>query len=210
MWIYATFRSRWKKSLSDDCAIEATAFLYKHINEFNLQGEDIVDELVCVDVFDRGVGRATKEECHRKDILHRAFSVFIVHDEKMLLQRRAKGKYHSGGLWTNACCSHPRAGDALDDAVQRRLYEELGIRCECEEIASFVYHHKFQDALYEYEYDHVFIGRYFGEIKPDPEEIMDTKWIDLSELANSLRSNPDIYTVWFKTAAPMVLKKLQN
>jgi len=164
-----------------------------------------VDELICVDVFDREVGRATKEECHQKGLLHRAFSIFIVNDGKMLLQRRAEGKYHSGGLWANACCSHPRAGEALEDAVRRRLHEELGIQCHCEEIDAFVYHHKFNDLLFEYEYDHIFIGSYHGDISPDHQEIMETKWIGFHELAQSLKDQPDIYAVWFLTAAPRVL-----
>ncbi len=167
-----------------------------------------MDELICVDVFDKEVGRATKEECHRKALLHRAFSVFIVNNGKMLLQRRAEGKYHSGGLWANACCSHPRADEVLDDAVQRRLREELGIQCQCKEIASFIYHHKFDHSLYEFEYDHVFIGSYNGKVSPDPQEIMETKWIGFRELAHSLMTQPEIYAVWFLTAAPKVLNEI--
>jgi len=91
--------------------------------------------------------------------------------------------------------------------VQRRLHEELGIQCQCEEIDSFVYHHQFNDMLYEYEYDHIFIGSYHGDISPDHQEIMETKWIDFHELAQSLKDQPDIYAVWFLTAAPKVFEK---
>ena len=97
------------------------------------------DKLIWVDIFDNEIGFGDKLETHVKNQLHRAFSVFIIHDGKMLIQRRALEKYHSGGLWANACCSHPRWGETLTDAVQKRLQEELGIEkgsCEPEELFS--------------------------------------------------------------------------
>ena len=134
------------------------------------------DHLICVDIFDRPVGVATKEEAHRKGMLHRAFSVFIVdsREGRMLLQKRALGKYHSGGLWANACCSHPRQGEETTAAAHRRLVEEVGIDCTLTPLYSFVYREVFPDGLVEYEYDHVFLG--WGSIHelildPDPEEI---------------------------------------
>lgn len=168
------------------------------------------NKLICVDLFDKVIGAQTKEECHRKGILHRAFSIFIVNGDKILLQQREKSKYHSGGLWTNACCSHPIFGETLDEAVKRRLKEELGIESHCKELSSFVYYHKFGEELFEYEYDHIFVGEYEGDVKPNPEEIMNTKWVDISELAESLRLKPENYTVWFVTAAPFVIKKLRD
>lgn len=169
-----------------------------------------MDNLICVDILDREIGKATKEECHQKGLLHRAFSVFLYHEGKLLLQRRALEKYHSGGLWTNACCSHPRYQESLEEAVNRRLYQELGITLSCEEAGSFIYYHKFHNEMFEYEYDHVFIGQYYGEISPDPEEIMDLKWMEIADLSESMLQNPEQYTVWFLTAAPMVIRKLMS
>lgn len=166
------------------------------------------DELILVDIFDHPIGTASKEECHRLGLLHRAFSVFLYAEGKLAIQQRAMDKYHSGGLWSNSCCSHPRAGEALSDAVNRRLYEELGVSCPCEELFSFVYHHKFQTDLFEYEYDHVYIGEYRGVMKRNPQEAMDLKWISFEELANDLMTNPEKYSVWFLSAAPKVLAYL--
>lgn len=167
------------------------------------------DELICVDIFDREIGTADKMACHVKPVLHRAFSVFIVDGDRMLIQRRAMGKYHSGGLWANACCSHPRAGESLSDAVERRLFEETGIRCETEELFSFVYCASL-GRVYEYELDHVFLGEYGGNVTPDHDEIMDTWWIELDELATLLVSQPEMFSVWFITAAPKVLAYLKQ
>ena len=98
-----------------------------------------MDELILVDLSDHEIGTMDKAEAHRIGRLHRAFSVFIVHGGKMLLQRRNSKKYHSGGLWANACCSHPRKGESLEAAAARRLSEELGISCAVTELFSFVY-----------------------------------------------------------------------
>jgi len=169
-----------------------------------------MDQLICVDILDREIGEATKEECHQKGLLHRAFSVFLYHEGKLLLQKRALEKYHSGGLWTNACCSHPRSQEALEEAVERRLYQELGVACSCEEAGSFIYYHKFHQDMFEYEYDHIFIGQYNGEISPDPNEVMDLKWMEITDLSESMLQNPERYTVRFLTAAPIVIAKLKG
>lgn len=165
------------------------------------------DRLIWVDIFDNEIGSGDKLETHVKNQLHRAFSVFIIHDGKMLIQRRALGKYHSAGLWTNACCSHPRFGESLADAVQKRLEEELGIAkgsCEVEELFSFNYFSQY-DGLSEYEIDHVFLTDYHGELQPDPEEIMELRWIDLDVLQKEMESNPQSFSTWFLIAAPRVL-----
>ena len=168
------------------------------------------DKLILVDIFDRPVGSAGKAEAHRRGLLHRAFSVFLVSGNTMLIQQRALHKYHSGGLWSNACCSHPRVGESLTDAVYRRLQEELGLQTPCHEVGEFVYRHEFSQELFEYEYDHIFVGEYSGEVKLNPEEAMAMRWIGLNELADDLRKKPQKYSVWFLTAAPMVLTTLKN
>ena len=129
------------------------------------------DQLILTDLFDNEIGHMSKEEAHRSGRLHRAFSVFIINDGKMLIQKRNKNKYHSGGLWANACCSHPRYGEALTDSVRRRLKEELGISCEFRELFDFVYFTEYGEELFEYEYDHVFLSEYQGGFDFDREEI---------------------------------------
>ena len=131
-----------------------------------------LDNLILVDVFDNPIGMADKRRAHTVPLLHRAFSVFLINDRgELLLQKRASGKYHSGGLWANACCSHPRIGEETIPSAEARLMEELGVTCPLREIGCFVYLHRFHDALYEYEYDHVLIGRHCGPFTPNPEEI---------------------------------------
>ncbi|MDR0653131.1 MAG: isopentenyl-diphosphate Delta-isomerase [Synergistaceae bacterium] len=167
------------------------------------------EKIILVDVFDRQTGTEEKLEAHRSPRLHRAFSVFIYHEDKMLIQRRAEHKYHSGGLWANACCSHPRDGELTEEAVLRRLEEELGIGdVNAEELFSFVYLNKFQNGLYEYEYDHVFVADYGGALAVNREEIGDVEWVRFGELARRLCHTPEIFASWFLIAAPNVFKKM--
>lgn len=168
------------------------------------------DDLILVDIFDKPIGSASKSEAHRLGRLHRAFSVFLHDGERMLIQQRHFEKYHSGGLWANACCSHPRDGETLADAVNRRMQEKLGVTCPVSELGTFVYRHCYSPELAEYEFDHVFMGRFSGEVSPDPAEIADWRWIPYADLAADLIRNPDAYTVWFHTAAPMVLAALRD
>lgn len=175
-------------------------------------------EVILVDVDDRAIGTGEKLETHRKGLLHRAFSVFITDGNpdlsqcKMLLQRRAEGKYHSGGLWTNACCSHPRPDRTLTESVHDRMKLEMGFDCPVTEQFSFVYRTRFSDDLYEYEYDHVFLGNYpeDGPMAPDPEEASACRWVALPELKEELVSHPDRFTSWFLIAAPHVLHILEG
>jgi isopentenyl-diphosphate delta-isomerase len=166
--------------------------------------------VILVDVFDREAGSLGKLEAHRRPRLHRAFSIFLYDGSRLLLQKRAAGKYHSGGLWTNSCCSHPRAGEALMEAAARRLGEELGLEAPLVEIASFVYYHKFAEDLYEYEFDHVLAGAYGGPVSPDPEEASQVEWVDGGELATGLLERPEAYSAWFRTAAPIALAWLRT
>lgn len=168
--------------------------------------------LIWVDLFDREIGCGEKLETHVKEQLHRAFSVFIIHDGKMFLQRRALDKYHSGGLWANACCSHPRHGETFDASVQTRLEVELGIpqnTCQPQELFSFVYYSKYE-GLSEYEYDHVLLADYHGPITLNPEEIMDTRWVSFAELKAELETSPSNFSTWFLIAAPRVLAMLEE
>ncbi|MDR2137194.1 MAG: isopentenyl-diphosphate Delta-isomerase [Synergistaceae bacterium] len=170
-----------------------------------------MEKIILVDIFDRQIGAAEKIEAHRFPRLHRAFSVFVHHGGRMLIQRRAAHKYHSGGLWANACCSHPREGERIEDAVPRRVEHELGIGdIEAEELFSFVYMNKFRDDMYEYEYDHVFLADYDGKLLPNLEEIEDVEWVELGDLARRLCADPGIFASWFLIAAPRVLENLSR
>lgn len=155
--------------------------------------------VILVDRSDREAGTEEKIKVHEKCLLHRAFSVFVFgSDGKMLLQKRASGKYHSGGLWTNACCGHPRPGERTEDAAARRLVEEMGFSCPLKEVFSFVYKTGFDNGLAEHEFDHVFFGRYDGKINPNPEEAEDFRYADVSELRKDIEKRPERYTFWFR------------
>lgn len=167
------------------------------------------DQLILVDLFDRECGTAGKLEVHQKGWLHRAFSVFLVNGKHMLIQKRAEHKYHSGGLWANTCCSHPRVDETLDSAVSRRLKEETGISCPVKEVFSFVYRAVFENHLIEYELDHVYVGNYKGDFQTNPEEASEMKWISFEQLAEELITKPEIFAPWFIIAAPQVMKMAQ-
>ena len=170
------------------------------------------DNLIWVDLNDNVIGSGEKLFTHQKNILHRAFSVFLYHDGKILIQQREKHKYHSGELWANSCCSHPRKGEQIIEAAHRRMEEELGIKagtCELKEIDSFVYFQAYE-GLSEYEFDHVIVGEYAGEITPNPEEIQDNRWITYEELGKELLEDPKKFSAWFLIAAPKVLKWLKE
>ena len=170
----------------------------------------MMDEIILVDIFDNEIGHTDKADAHRRGLLHRAFSVFVVHDGRMLIQKRNRDKYHSGGLWTNACCSHPREGERLEQAVERRMQEELGFASRAEELFRFVYRHEFADGLIEYEYDHVFLTDYDGAFELNPDEAEAAQWISVERLAEDLRLHPEKFTVWFQTAAPEVLRRMKE
>ncbi len=146
-----------------------------------------------------------KMEAHEKGLLHRAFSVFIFNDKgEMLLQQRALNKYHSGGLWTNACCSHPRPNEVTLEAAKRRLFEEMGIKTELEFSTSFTYKTVFENGLTEHEFDHIFIGKFNADPKINPDEVNSFCWKSVEGTKNSVKTMPDIYTSWFKIALDKV------
>lgn len=158
-----------------------------------------MEEVVLVNERDEQVGIMEKMEAHEKALLHRAFSICVFNNNnELLLQQRAQEKYHSGGLWTNTCCSHPRPGEALLAAGHRRLLEEMGFDCELFPAFHFVYHAKLDKGLTEHELDHVIIGKYNGEPLPNPDEVMNYKWMSLENIAEDMKTNPLDYTEWFK------------
>ncbi|MBU0598254.1 isopentenyl-diphosphate Delta-isomerase [Patescibacteria group bacterium] len=157
------------------------------------------ENVILVDTNDKEVGIMEKMEAHKKGLLHRCFSIFVFNSKKeLLIQKRAAGKYHCGGLWTNTVCSHPRSGEDINQAVHRRLQEEMGFDCELKEVTSFIYKSKFDNGLTENEYDHVFVGEYDQEPVINKEEADEFKWIGIDELKKDINSSPDNYTPWFK------------
>lgn len=168
-------------------------------------------EVILVNEHDEEIGTMEKLEAHQKAVLHRAFSVFIFNRKgEMLLQQRAKNKYHSGNLWTNACCSHPAPGEETIDAAGRRLVEEMGFSTPLQKIFEFTYKSPYENGLTEHEFDHVFSGVYDGAIRPDPEEVKDYCFKSLDEIESTLRSHPAKYTSWFHIAFPKLRSKLME
>ena len=155
--------------------------------------------VILVDENDNPVGTMEKMEAHRKGKLHRAFSVLVYNSKgEMLLQKRAQKKYHSGGLWTNACCSHPLPGEKMEDATRRRLREEMGIDLNPSFSYSFIYKTPLDRDLIEHEFDHVYIATFDGEPLINRNEVEDWKFVNVSWLKNDIARNPDHYTYWFK------------
>ena len=159
------------------------------------------EQVVLVDSDDREIGQEDKLAAHQRGVLHRAFSVFVLDDRgRMLLQRRAPDKYHSGGLWSNACCGHPRPGEAVGEGARRRLREEMGFDCPLEPAFVFTYEADVGSGLCEHEVDHVLIGRFNGRPTPDPAEADAWRWATVTDLARDVLHEPDHYTAWFKIA----------
>ena len=159
------------------------------------------ENVILVDNNDNQVGLMPKLEAHQKGLLHRAFSVFIFNSKyELLLQKRASSKYHSGGLWTNTCCSHPREGEETLDAANRRLIEEMGIQTSLRKVHDFIYRAELDNDLTEHEFDHVFYGVYNEDPVINKDEAEDFKWIDMDSLNEDIRTNGNNYTVWFKIA----------
>lgn len=154
--------------------------------------------VVLVDDADREIGAMEKLEAHRRGALHRAVSVVIFDaDGRMLLQRRAAGKYHSPGLWANTCCSHPRVGESALAAAQRRLREEMGMACELRPAFAFRYEAEVGAGLREHEYDHVFVGSGCEAPEPDPAEVDSWRVVAVASLQDELARFPDRFTAWF-------------
>jgi len=166
------------------------------------------DYVILVDEADNEIGVEEKLKAHLKGDLHRAISVFIFNSEnKMLLQKRAETKYHSGGLWTNTCCSHPMVGENTGNAAKRRLREEMGIDCDSLKfIFHFIYKAQLDNNLIEHELDHVFIAKSDVKPLPDPDEVSDWKYASFEEIEQDLKLNPNNYSHWFK----LILKRVKT
>ncbi|MDO9000928.1 MAG: isopentenyl-diphosphate Delta-isomerase [Bacteroidota bacterium] len=159
------------------------------------------ENVILVDELDNAIGVMEKMEAHQKGVLHRAFSVFIFNENgEMLLQQRALNKYHSAGLWTNTCCSHPRPNENTLDAANRRLMEEMGIECELSHKNHFIYKSIFENGLIEHELDHVFFGNSNQKPKPNKDEVENYAWMNLKQISSEIEMNPDRFTTWFKIA----------
>jgi isopentenyl-diphosphate Delta-isomerase len=168
-------------------------------------------DIILVNSRDEETGTAEKMEAHYKALLHRAFSVFIFNNAgEMLLQQRALHKYHSGGLWTNACCSHPRPGEKTIAGAQRRLKEELGFTTELQKAFDFVYTAAFDNGLTENEFDHVYTGTYNEVITPNAEEVMDYCFKPMERIRKELIDSPGLYTAWFIIAFPKLEEYLKK
>jgi len=171
-----------------------------------------MEQVVLVDNDGNAVGIAEKIEAHQKGWLHKAFSVLIFNSKnEILLQQRALTKYHTPGLWSNSCCSHPRPDEALEDAVHRRLQEELGFDTKVEKSLDFVY--KFLDEptqLWEHEHDTVFVGYYDGEVPFNKEEVEAVQWISFADLMAWMQRSPKEFTYWFRVFLPKVMSQLET
>lgn len=154
---------------------------------------------ILVDENDQEIGREEKLLTHQKALLHRAFSAFIFNDNnELLLHKRADEKYHSAGLWTNTCCSHPQPGETVIEAGQRRLNEEMGFTTSLTPLFWFIYRAELENGLTEHELDHVLIGQYSGEVFPNPEEVSDYRFVSIEALIKEIQLNPNDYTAWLK------------
>jgi isopentenyl-diphosphate Delta-isomerase len=158
-----------------------------------------MEHVILVDEKDTELGTMEKLEAHQKGVLHRAFSILLFNSKgELLLQKRAITKYHSGGLWTNTCCSHPRPTEKLSEAVNRKLKQEMGIDLQPKFAFSFIYQAALDKNLVEHELDHVFIGQYDGEPILNTEEAEGWKYQSLEQLREAIAQRPDDYTEWFK------------
>ena len=160
-----------------------------------------MEQVILVDEHDRELGASEKLAAHAAGRLHRAFSIFIFNSEgRLLLQRRAKTKYHSGGLWSNTCCGHPRPDESTRAAARRRLSEEMNFDCELSAAFEFIYRAELANELVEHEYDHVFVGEFDGSFIPEESEVEDWKWTTSDELRRDVRERPEEYTYWLRAA----------
>ncbi len=165
------------------------------------------EHVILVNEKDEQIGLMPKLEAHKKAVLHRAFSVFVLNKKgELMLQQRAAHKYHSPLLWTNTCCSHQRDGESNLNAGKRRLLEEMGFVCELKEVFSFIYKAPFDNGLTEHELDHVMVGEFQEDPSINEEEVNDFKWMSLEDVKEDMQIRPESYTEWFK----IIFKQFYN
>jgi|SRR5690606_1404676 isopentenyl-diphosphate delta-isomerase len=158
-----------------------------------------MEHVILVDENDSPIGTMEKLEAHQKGVLHRAFSVLLFNSKgELLIQKRSGNKYHSAGLWTNTCCSHPRPDETLTDAAKRRLREEMGIDVAVKPLYSFIYKVNLDKGLIEHELDHVLIGHFDGRPELNNNEVSDWRYASIPQLKKEIQENPDNFTHWFK------------
>ena len=164
-----------------------------------------MEKVILVDAQDREVGVEEKLKAHLSGKLHRAVSVFIFNKQgEMLLQQRAFSKYHSGGLWSNTCCGHPRPCETPIEAAERRLWEEMGIRTSINKLFDFTYRVELDKGLIEHEFDHVFHGEFEGVFEANPQEVAAWKWMSMQDLEKALETESGHFTYWFKLIFPRI------
>ena len=167
--------------------------------------------LILVDKNNRQVGSMEKLLVHRQGLLHRAFSIFIFNTKgELLLQQRADDKYHSAGLWTNTCCSHPLFGENINGAIKRRLYEEMGMNCKTQYAFNFIYKAVFENGLTEHEYDNVYVGISDDLPIPKSSEVKNWKYLSLQKIEIEIDRHPDQYTEWMKICFPQIKMYITN
>ncbi|HET6991127.1 MAG TPA: isopentenyl-diphosphate Delta-isomerase [Bacteroidia bacterium] len=171
----------------------------------------MVEQVILVDSRNRELGAMDKTEAHKAGKLHRALSVFVFNSKgELLMHRRAMGKYHSSGLWTNTCCSHPRPGENVAHAASRRLKEEMGMNTPLKELFDFIYKAELENGLYEHEADHVFIGTDNSDPVPDANEVMEWKWMLPDDILKDMDVNPNNYTIWFQLIFKDVIRRVRE
>lgn len=168
------------------------------------------EEVIVVNEKDEWLGTMEKLQAHKEGVLHRAFSIFILNDkQELLLQQRATDKYHSGGLWSNTCCSHPAPGESTKAGAHRRLKEEMGFDCSLEQIFTFRYNSKVGNELVENEFDHIYIGHYNGAIETNPGEVSDHKFLSIEKVEEWMKKEPQLFTKWFHLAFPKFISHIK-
>jgi isopentenyl-diphosphate delta-isomerase len=183
--------------------------ILKQTAEGNLPANTTEEKVVLVNEQDEAIGVEDKTRAHLLGVLHRAFSVFVINAAgQLLLQKRALTKYHSRGLWSNTCCSHPRPDESVENASRRRLREEMGFDLELSEVFHFIYRADLEDGLIENEYDHVLVGSFDGVPKPDPAEVAEWRWADMATLSADLKNHPESYTYWFRISFDRFLRAI--